>query len=140
MSTVPRLIVISGRSGSGKSAALHALEDQGFYCVDNLPADLLPGLIDSLRNNPSEQSPRIALSIDARNIPGALSHFSSIYREITETQGIECDIIFLDADDITLLKRYSSTRRRHPLSNEQYSLEEAIKRETDILEPISLLS
>ncbi|GAA4647776.1 RNase adapter RapZ [Kistimonas scapharcae] len=140
MSTVPRLIVISGRSGSGKSAALHALEDQGFYCVDNLPADLLPGLIDSLRNNPSEQPPQIALSIDARNIPGALSHFASVYREITEKQGVECDIIFLDADDTTLLKRYSSTRRRHPLSNTQYSLEEAIKRETDILEPISLLA
>lgn len=140
MPNVPRLIVISGRSGSGKSAALHALEDQGFYCVDNLPADLLPGLIDSLRNNSCEQPPPIAISIDARNIPGALSHFASVYHDITEKQGVECDIIFLDADDTTLLKRYSSTRRRHPLSNTRYSLEEAIQRETSILEPISLLA
>lgn len=140
MSTDPRLIVISGRSGSGKSAALHALEDQGLYCVDNLPADLLPNLINSLRNHLSEQRPKIALSIDARNIPGALGGFPAIYRDITENQGIECDILFLDSDDTTLLKRYSSTRRRHPLSNEHYSLEEAIKHESILLEPIALLA
>ena len=128
-----RLVIISGRSGSGKSAALGALEDQGFYCIDNLPAGLLTSLVERFRNNPTEACNSIAVSIDARNMSGDLAGFINTHKQLLNDKYLNCDVIYLDADHETLLKRFSSTRRRHPLSDDQSSLDEAIHREADVL-------
>ncbi|MCL6268897.1 RNase adapter RapZ [Sansalvadorimonas sp. 2012CJ34-2] len=127
-----RLVIISGRSGSGKSAALGALEDQGFYCIDNLPAGLLTSLVERFRNDPTEVN-SIAVSIDARNMSGDLAGFINTHKQLLNDSNLTCDVIYLDADHETLLKRFSSTRRRHPLSDDQSSLDEAIRREADVL-------
>ncbi|WP_426416082.1 RNase adapter RapZ [Aestuariirhabdus sp. LZHN29] len=128
-----RLVIISGRSGSGKSSALHVLEDQGYYCVDNMPAGLLGSLAAEIS---SEQSLRnAAVSIDARNMHADLKRFPEILAQLTNN-GVQCEVIYLDADPATLLKRFSETRRRHPLSNDKCSLEEAIFAESELLAPL----
>ncbi len=134
-----RLIIISGRSGSGKSTCLHVLEDLGFYCVDNIPASLLEAL--ALRISPDQGSKlkNVAVSIDARNISEDLQQFPEIFHRLS-SNGIDKQIIFLDAATSTLVKRFSETRRKHPLSNSQIGLLEAIKHEKELLEPISTLS
>jgi UPF0042 nucleotide-binding protein len=129
-----RLIVISGRSGSGKSTALHQLEDQGFYCIDNLPATLLPALVNRALQEDFAPS-GLAVCIDARNAHADLAHFPRLLGEFPDS--VKIDILFLDAEDATLIKRFSETRRRHPLSSEDTPLSEAIVRESDILEPIA---
>ena len=130
-----KLVIISGRSGSGKSSALHALEDQGYYCVDNLPATMLSQLPEQLSEHSSEPL-KMAVSIDVRNVPGALEHFPRLLKNIRQ-QGIDCKVLFLDADSSCLMKRYSSTRRKHPLSNDKVSLIEAIDMETSLLGPVA---
>ncbi|HSH50020.1 MAG TPA: RNase adapter RapZ [Halomonas sp.] len=123
-----QLVIISGRSGSGKSIALQALEDVGYYAIDNLPAMLLGPLVDELR---SEESLRtsVAVSIDARNLPHALERFPSLLDDV-RSRGVECRIIYLTADSRILLERYSATRRRHPLTRDsELTLAEAIDRE-----------
>jgi len=131
-----RLLIISGRSGSGKSTALHVLEDAGFYCIDNLPAGLLPNLFSLAHQQDGGTAPkRMAVSIDARNLPGELAQFPNVLAALPET--VDVDIIYLDADDQSLIKRFSETRRRHPLSDTQTSLPEAIRREAILLEPIA---
>ncbi len=137
-----KLVIISGRSGSGKSSALHALEDEGFYCVDNLPASMLSQLPDTLKdshnsshNAPHKSSPKMAVSIDVRNLPGALENFDELVTTL-EKKNIECQVIYLDAGTENLMKRYSSTRRKHPLSDNNTSLKEAIERETALLAPV----
>ena len=130
-----KLVIISGRSGSGKSAALHALEDQGYYCVDNLPATMLSQLPEQLSEGANEP-PRMAVSIDVRNVPGALEHFPRLLKKLRH-QGIDCQVLFLDADSSCLMKRYSSTRRKHPLTNDKVSLIEAIDLETSLLGPVA---
>lgn len=134
-----RLIVVSGRSGSGKTTALQVLEDTGFYCVDNLPVALLPALAAEIRRDDSAKLGRVAVGIDARNVPGQLAAFPQLLREIAATGG-SCEIIYLDADDDTLLKRFAATRRKHPLSSAQWSLAEAITQERALLEPIAALA
>ncbi|CAM3794338.1 RNase adapter RapZ [Parendozoicomonas haliclonae] len=133
-SNIIRLVIISGRSGSGKSSALAALEDQGFYCIDNLPATLLTDLISRFTDNDGRA---LAVSIDARNTSGELASFSEIHRQLKNDERLICDVIFLDADHETLLKRFSATRRRHPLSDGQSSLDEAIHKEAEVLGTIS---
>lgn len=129
-----RLVVVSGRSGSGKSTALHLLEDSGFYCIDNLPAGLLPELARQASN--TEQSlPKVAISIDARNLPSDLKRFPELLMQVQEA-GIQCDILFLAATDDVLIKRFSETRRKHPLTDGNMSLAEAIAAELTLLEPI----
>ncbi|WP_257253916.1 MULTISPECIES: RNase adapter RapZ [unclassified Endozoicomonas] len=130
-----KLVIISGRSGSGKSSALHALEDEGFYCVDNLPASMLNELPTNLKSNLLEPH-RMAVSLDVRNVPGALERFPALLEKLKK-QEVECQVIFLDADSDTLMKRYSSTRRRHPLSNDERSLKEAINLEKKLLAPLA---
>jgi UPF0042 nucleotide-binding protein len=130
-----RHVIISGRSGSGKSVALHALEDRGFYCIDNLPVALLPELEQYIGTN----HPLVAVSIDARNMPTDLLNFKDIINQLN-SQGKTCEILYLDADDNTLLKRFSETRRKHPLSNEITSLREAIRKEHNLLTPIASLA
>jgi UPF0042 nucleotide-binding protein len=133
-----KLIIVSGRSGSGKTTCLHVLEDIGYYCVDNLPASLLTALATRLSADDLKLD-HVAVSIDARNIYEDLERFPQIYRSLAGT-GIEGQIIFLDADDTTLLKRFSETRRKHPLSDEQTGLMEAIVSEKELLEPIATLA
>ncbi|RFA30283.1 RNase adaptor protein RapZ [Alkalilimnicola ehrlichii] len=130
-----KLVIISGLSGSGKSVALHTLEDVGFYCIDNLPVELLDAFGRHLIENPYPQQERYAVSIDARNNPGALSRFPDILEQLAE-RGLRAEILFLRADNDTLIKRFSETRRRHPLSNGKTSLAEAIEREQELLSPI----
>jgi RNase adapter protein RapZ len=130
-----RLIIVSGRSGSGKSTALDVLEDNGFYCIDNLPAGLLPELAERTLLHTESLLPQVAVSIDGRNLPSQLKRFPALLDEV-RARHIKCDVIYLDADEETLLKRFSETRRRHPLTNENRSLAEAIADESLLLGPI----
>ena len=133
-----KLTIISGRSGSGKSTVLHILEDRGYYCIDNLPASLLPSLADRLSSG-ATGIPNIAVSIDARNISADLEKVPSIINDLEE-RDLLTEIIFLDANSQTLLKRFSESRRKHPLSTESVSLKEAIDKESELLEPIALMA
>ncbi len=130
-----RLVIVSGRSGSGKSTALDVLEDNDFYCIDNLPAMLLPELAERTLLATELVYPQIAVSIDARNAPNQLERFPELLAGLRERH-IICDVLYLDADDETLLKRFSETRRRHPLTNDSRSLAEAIRDEKLLLAPI----
>lgn len=141
-----RLIIISGRSGSGKSAALNVLEDLGFYCIDNLPLGLLPALTEQAQqqqftpladNEVSLQ--KLAVSIDARNVAQDMNQFPKILSRI-EQGPFKPEVLYLDANKETLMQRFSSTRRKHPLTNNETSLDEAIIREQDLLLPISDLA
>ena len=129
-----RLVIVSGRSGSGKSTALHVLEDAGFYCIDNLPAALLPDLLGRTHGEPALT--HMAVSIDARNMPADLARFGGILAALPGALCVE--VLYLDADDTTLLKRFSETRRRHPLSNAGTSLAEALAAERELLAPIAV--
>ena len=129
------LIIVSGRSGSGKSTALHQLEDLGFYCVDNLPAALLPTLTLQLEREQYHSFRGIAVCIDVRNSPADLEQIITVIATLPES--INCQIIFLDAKPAVLTKRFSETRRRHPLSSEKYSLPEAIAQEHELLSALS---
>ncbi len=131
------LIIISGRSGSGKSTALHVLEDMGFYCIDNLPVTLLGPLIEKL--SADDRDHRAAVSIDARNLPGDLASFPEVMKSL-DTSKVEATIIFLDAASPTLVKRFSETRRKHPLSDQKIGLREALELESRLLDPISALA
>ena len=130
-----QFVVISGTSGSGKSVALNALEDLGFYCIDNLPAVLLTHIASNMFD---EEQPNIehdyAVSIDSRN-QNFLQNVDT-QLGILDSMQVNYKIIFLDANDDILIKRFSETRRKHPLSNKQVSLVEAIELERKILSPI----
>ncbi len=130
-----RLVIVSGRSGSGKTISLHVLEDLGYYCVDNLPVDMLPGLVSRLQ----EDHPRLAVSIDARNLPTDVHVLKDVISELRQP-GWHGEIIYLDADHKSLLRRFSETRRRHPLTNDKVSLQEAIEREHALLAPLASMA
>lgn len=134
-----KLVVISGRSGSGKSTALQALEDIGFYCIDNLPATLLPSLVTQMTSDPQHPE-QIAISIDARNLLSNLRQLPGILEDLKHKQEASYEILFLDASEATLLKRYSSTRRKHPLSDDNRGLLESIQLEQQLLEPIAKMA
>ena len=136
---MPRLVVVSGRSGSGKTSALNILEDVGFDCIDNLPPSLLPDLIKQLNSEGINDDLRLAVGIDARNLVGDLSKLPDILARL-EATGIEVSVIFLQARRSDLIRRYSETRRKHPLSHETLSLPEAIDLEAKILSPILNIS
>ena len=129
------LVIISGRSGSGKSTALHQLEDEGYYCIDNLPVALLPSLVDEVSRDEFRHFQGAAVCIDARNAWKDLARFSDILKALPEA--VNSRILFLDADNATLIKRFSETRRRHPLSSESLPLAEAIDRERELLEALA---
>ncbi len=128
-----KLIVVSGRSGSGKTVALRVLEDLGYYCVDNLPVSLLFQLVAELRGKYDQ----IAVSIDVRNLPDTAEDLVSILDEIRRHQDLQFSSFFFDADNATLLKRYGESRRLHPLSRQQFTLAQAIHQETNLLSPLS---
>jgi UPF0042 nucleotide-binding protein len=130
-----RLVIISGVSGSGKSVALHVLEDLGFYCVDNIPVALLKPFVDELiwRKDPAFEN--VGIGLDARSRASDLAHVPTLVQTLREG-GLAVEIIFLQTDNKVLLSRFSETRRKHPLSDEKTSLEEAIAKERDLLSPI----
>lgn len=130
-----RLVIISGLSGSGKSVALNTLEDNGFYCIDNLPAGLLGAFGRHVAESGAAGPQAYAVGIDARNHPDDLARFPELLRELGDN-GMRSEILFLDAEHGTLLTRFSETRRRHPLSGADRTLAEAIERERELLEPI----
>jgi len=131
-----KLVIISGRSGSGKSTALNVLEDLGFYCIDNLPVGLLPNLLMQTPNAEANHTTNMAVSIDARNIPTELAHFADIIAQLDPNQ-CQLEIIYLDAHPDTLLTRFSATRRKHPLTGPDIPLYEAINQEGLVLQHIA---
>jgi UPF0042 nucleotide-binding protein len=130
-----RLIIVSGLSGSGKSVALHQLEDIDFYCVDNIPAALLKPFISHTIRGTDEVYPRTAVGLDARNRPNEIDTIPALVGELRRS-GIGCEVLYLHASDEVLLKRYAETRRKHPLVSAEVSLREAIASERKLLEPI----
>lgn len=130
-----RLIIISGRSGSGKTVALNALEDIGFYCIDNLPIKFISELDDKI----GTIHQNIAISIDSRNQTEDLYNFRETLHSLRDS-GKSGEIYFLDADVNTLLRRYNETRRKHPLTSQTVSLKEAIEQEYALLSPLADLA
>ena len=129
-----RLIVVSGRSGSGKSTALTVLEDAGFNCIDNLPAILLKPILEETLYSSHSEEIGLAICIDARN--RSLNKFTELFDEIDRTK-INCELVFFDALDETLLKRFSETQRPHPLTSKTRDIQEAIKLEGKFLDKVS---
>jgi UPF0042 nucleotide-binding protein len=127
-----QLVLVTGMSGSGKSVALKVLEDAGYYCVDNLPANLLPGLIDFLG---AEHYARVAVSVDVRSGPSLLE-LPPLIVELRR-RAMDLRVLFLDAKTDTLVKRFSETRRRHPLSDDTRTLPECIEAERELLGEVS---
>lgn len=129
-----QLTLISGVSGSGKSVALKALEDADYFCVDNLPASLIPGLVSYVS---SRGEPRVAVSADARSAEtiGILPQVVAEQRK----SGTDVRLVFLDASDASLMRRFSETRRPHPLSGHGRTIEESIAEERLLLAPIAEL-
>ena len=130
-----QLIIISGRSGSGKSTALNQMEDEGYYCIDNLPASLLPALVEKTSGDEFHLFRGTAVCIDARNAWKDLKNFHAILESLPST--VNTQVLFLNAQEASLLQRFGETRRRHPLSSESIPLAEAIEKERALLEPIS---
>lgn len=131
------LTVVSGLSGAGKTVALRTLEDLGYYCVDNLPVDLLPGFVDSVGSGEANQ--RLAVGIDVRNHHADLGSIGRWLAAVGEC-GFQHRLVFFDAADDALVKRYSDTRRRHPLSQLGLALPDAIALERQVLRPIRAIA
>ena len=133
-------VIVSGRSGSGKSAALHILEDMGYYCVDNLPLSLLPAMCEQFSNASNLNSlPRIAVSLDARNLSDESTDVTPIFDQLKQL-GIKPRIFFLDATDQIIFKRFSETRRKHPLTGPSRSLAEALEEENRLLASVAAVA
>lgn len=132
MSEEHRLIIVSGLSGSGKSVALHVLEDLGYYCIDNMPAALLKSLLDEVTNAGDKSATRVAVGVDARNRVTDLEALPSLIADLQKAN-VQTDLLFLQASDDILLKRYSETRRRHPLADDGTELRAAIQTERELL-------
>jgi UPF0042 nucleotide-binding protein len=131
-----KLLIVSGLSGSGKSIALDTLEDCGYYCIDNLPVSLLENFVNQIHDVENPLYFKTAIGIDARNQINHLVDFADKLRWI-RSQAIECEVIYMQAQKSVLLKRYSETRRKHPLSSAHIPLKEAIKLEKKWLRPLA---
>jgi len=131
-----KLIIVSGLSGSGKSIALETLEDCGFYCIDNLPVALVDAFVRQAMITNQKIYRKTALGIDARNQSETLSQFPATLDMIGKL-GIATEVLYLQAEPATLLKRFSETRRKHPLTDPTHSLPEAIELERKLLEPVA---
>ena len=132
-----KLYVISGRSGSGKSTMLHSLEDFGFNCVDNLPASMLTSLVERTRQFDPTQN--IAVCIDIRNTVHELEQLPQVLKEL-EAKGVQARVVYMDARSSVLVKRFSDTRRRHPLDRVGMDLRQAMDEETKVLSPIAAMA
>ncbi len=131
-----KLLIVSGLSGSGKSIALDTLEDCGYYCIDNLPFTLLEDFIRHVVLEDKKTYEKTAIGIDARNKTEALANFEDSLKFI-RSHGIDCEVLYIQAEENVLLKRYSETRRKHPLTTENISLTEALRKEKDMLRPVA---
>src|SRR5690606_637956 len=131
-----RLVIVSGLSGSGKSVALHMLEDLEYYCVDNIPAGLLPMFISHTVRSKEGTYEFAAVGVDARNSPGEIASVPKLVDELKRS-GLHCDVLSLRAEEDTLLKRYSETRRRHPLSRTGLALSDAIQKERELMHQLA---
>jgi len=131
-----RLIIISGLSGSGKSVALNLLEDLGFYCIDNIPVDLLFTFVKDILLDQDAGYGNVAVGLDARNRGDNIERLPTLIRDLRREKNLSCDLIFLQAKNETLLSRFNETRRKHPLSNDSLSLPEAIAKERELLGPM----
>jgi RNase adapter protein RapZ len=130
-----RLVVVSGLSGSGKSVALHTLEDLGYRCIDNLPMFLLEDLAMGLEDTGNGTFPDTAVGIDARNQPEQLCELPGLVEKL-RSGSFDCLVLYLEAQTDTLIKRFSETRRKHPLTDVDRPLAEAIELERKLLEPV----
>ena len=128
-----RFVIVTGMSGGGKRTAIKMLEDIGFYCVDNLPVPLIEKFIE-LVETPNAEIQKVALGLDVRTD----SNFEATYKSLMQLRenGYHFEILFMDANDDTLIKRYKETRRRHPLEGDGERLEDGIRRERKILKAI----
>lgn len=134
----PRLIIVTGMSGSGKSVALKTFEDLGFYCVDNLPAELLPDFVRTV-TGAEEMPEKLAVGIDIRNRSSDLSQIPD-WLSAVGALGLDPQLVFFDTDDAMLLRRYADTRRRHPLSHLGLVLADAISLERQVLKPLQRIA
>jgi UPF0042 nucleotide-binding protein len=130
------LVIVSGLSGSGKTVALNTLEDEDYYCIDNLPLGLLPDFVRRIMERTIQPYEHIGIGIDARSDSRDLRRFVDIIKPLRE-QDIDIEIIYLQADLPTLIKRFSDTRRKHPLTNKGLPLTEAIEVERNLLSEIA---
>ncbi len=134
-SNTEKLLVVTGLSGSGKSIALNVLEDCGYNCIDNLPVSLFETLVSERKTHPDSHKGLMAIGIDARTQSHDLDKVPALAKQLQDA-GIECEIIFLDASNDILIQRFSETRRRHPLTDDQHNLESAIDLERELLESL----
>ena len=132
-------LIISGRSGSGKSTVLHALEDSGFNCIDNFPASLLVDWVTKEYTRPATEAVDLAVCIDVRNTPDDLRELPNYIKRL-DAANMRPQLIYLDADDAVLVKRFSDTRRRHPLDARFSVLQDAIDHEREVLQDIAQLA
>lgn len=131
-----RLVIVTGMSGSGKSAALAMLEDLDFYCIDNLPAALVTSVVTQITSNPvGEDITEVAVGLDARNSTVDLEAIPDVLKALRK-DGYQCDILFLQTEDDVLLQRFRETRRKHPMGKTDTSLPETIALERDLLRPL----
>ncbi|MEC9364430.1 MAG: RNase adapter RapZ [Sinimarinibacterium flocculans] len=131
-----KLVIVSGLSGAGKTVALKQYEDLGYYCIDNLPLALVGPISRRTARGGDERYARLAIGVDARESPREIARFPR-YLERLRARGIETRVLFLRAEESVLLRRYSETRRPHPLARGDVSLHEAIRAEQQLLEPIA---
>jgi UPF0042 nucleotide-binding protein len=132
-----RLIIVSGLSGSGKSIALNMLEDLGWFCTDNIPAGLLTSFISHALQNPAGLYEKVAVGLDARNSPQDIAEVPGLLQGLRRS-GIQSELIYLSANEETLLRRYGETRRRHPLVKDGVDLRGAIGEELRLLDPLTI--
>jgi len=131
-----RLTIVTGLSGSGKSVALHTLEDEGYYCIDNLPGDLLTGLLDKLLASGHELYERLAIGIDMRSERHSADGLLILLQTLRARDDVEVEVLFLDTGRSTLVTRFSETRRKHPLSTQDVPLMSAIDQEVRLLDSV----
>jgi UPF0042 nucleotide-binding protein len=130
-----RIILVSGLSGAGKSVVLNALEDLGHYCVDNLPASMLEPFVAHALRSSDGSAQTVAIGIDARDAGVSLGGIPAAIDELRRS-GVRCELLVVIAADTELLRRFGETKRRHPLSRESASLQEAVSRERQLLDPV----
>lgn len=134
-----KLVIVSGLSGAGKTVALKQYEDLGYYCIDNLPLQLVGPIVARAFKVAESRYDKLAIGIDARESPKEIDKFPR-YLERLKARGVETRVLFLRADDTVLVHRYSETRRKHPLAQGSIALTEAIRMERSLLAPIANLA
>ncbi|MEQ1437899.1 RNase adapter RapZ [Fontimonas sp. SYSU GA230001] len=131
-----KLVIVSGQSGAGKTVALKQYEDLGYYCIDNLPLQLVGPISRRALRAAESRYDKLAIGVDARESPQEIARFPRYVERLRE-RGVQTHIVYLRAEESVLLQRYSETRRRHPLATGEVSLAEAIRLERDLLAPIA---